>query len=354
MMWVPVEEVGRVAEVDLQKTVYLALDHLTWDPKLVRRLPPEVAWRCHALPLAEDNGRVTVAMADPDDVQAREAVVTVLGPQSCVVKGDPTTIDARLAEVWGADAERHLQARVCAFPEPLPDEVWAFVHALGALLGAHLARLDTGADLNALFDEGGGAGADLIILGQRAHAQLRHLLSRSIPAGAATGRPGAAPFAVLVAQRPRWPLRRLLLVVCGEDTDEGAVDWALRLAVPSAAAVTVLAVVPPVPAMYHGLARMENSLASVLTTHTALGCQMRRVARRLVESRVDGTLRLRQGAPDQQVRRELVEGDPDLVIMATKPCRWFLRQLKGEPICSLLTGLDRPLLLAQPTTACPP
>ena len=161
----------------------------------------------------------------------------------------------------------------------------------------------------------------------------------------------AVPFAILVAQRPRWPLERILLVICGESADNAAVDWALRLARPSTAAVTVLAVVPPVPAMYHGLSRMEQGVAALLTTDTTLGRQMHQVARRLAECQVDGTLRLRQGAPDQQICREMVEGDHDLIIMATRPCRWWLRQLKGDPICSLLSRVDRPVLFAEPTTA---
>jgi nucleotide-binding universal stress UspA family protein len=156
---------------------------------------------------------------------------------------------------------------------------------------------------------------------------------------------------MLVAQQPRWPLARVLLVICGECADGAAVDWALRLAQPAAAAVTVLAVVPPVPAMYSGLSRLEQSLAALLTTDTALGRQMRQVARRLAECRVDGTLRLRQGAPDDQIYRELVEGDHDLIVMAARPCHWWLRRLQGDPICSLLSRIDRPLLLAEPMAA---
>jgi hypothetical protein len=77
---------------------------------------------------------------------------------------------------------------------------------------------------------------------------------------------------------------------------------------------------------------------------------MRQVTRRLVELKIDSTLRLRQGAPDQQICREMVAGDHDLVIMATNPCRWWLRQLKGDPICSLLSWVNRPVLLVEPTT----
>ena len=79
----------------------------------------------------------------------------------------------------------------------------------------------------------------------------------------------------------------------------------MRLARPSAAAVTVLAVVPPVPAMYQGLSRMEQSVAALLTTDTTLGRQMHQVVRRLAECKVDGTLRL---APGSARRADLSRG----------------------------------------------
>jgi nucleotide-binding universal stress UspA family protein len=334
---------------------YLRLDTLAADPKLARRLPPDLAWRYHALPLAEANGRVTVAMADPDDAEAREAVFAALGPMSCVVKGSALTIDERLSEIWGDDTHFRLKLEVCAFPEPLPDELSDYSQALSTLLRAHLGRLGTAAEMNAFLSRRRHARCDLVITAGPAcgkHGQLltRRLLSRSTANGTLASQPSVAPPAILVAQCPRWPLERILLLLCGEGADNGAVAWALRLARASTAVVTVLAVVPPVPAMYSGLSRMEQGMAGLLTADTALGRQMRQVAQRLAECRVDGTLRLRQGAPDQQICREAVEGDHDLIAMAARPCRWWLRQLKGDPICSLLRRVDRPVLLAEPPT----
>ncbi len=338
-------------ERSVRKSAYLALDQLSIEPELARRLPRELAWRHHALPLAEDHGRVTVAIGDPDDAQARDAVLAVLGPESFVVRGDPSTIDARLAEVWG-DAARHgLELQVCAFPGPVPDELLAYAQALEALLGAHLSRMTTAAELSSLTEEPGREDSDVIILGKGNLPLIRVLLSRSLTEGELSSRHSTIPFAVLVAQEPRWPLGRLLLVLFGERADCVATEWAMRLACSSTASVTVLAVVPPVPAMYHGLSGMEQTLRSLLATDTDLGCQMRLVAQRLVESKVDGTLRLRQGAPDEQVCQEAVEGDYDLVIMATRPCRWWLRQIRADPVCSLLSRVNRPVLFVEPTTA---
>ena len=341
-----------------RKTAYLSLDELAADPKLARCLPADLAWRCRALPLAEDRGRVTVVMANPEDADARQAVVSALGPAACVVQGDPLAIDALLEEVWGPEVHRPLDMLVCTFPNPVSDGMQDYAQGLGNLIGAHVSCLDTAQGLDALTKEGGCAEHDLLILDEPGHPLARHLLSRPATADAPQLHDGApapgqrqVPFAMLVAQRPRWPLGRILLIVCGESADNAAVDWVLRLARPSGAAVTALALVPPLPGLFCGLSRMGQDLASLLTTDTALGRQMRHVAQRLVESKVEGTLRLCQGLVDCQIRRDIVEGDYDMIVMAVKPCRWWLRRLKGDPICQLLSWADRPVLLVEPITA---
>jgi nucleotide-binding universal stress UspA family protein len=311
----------------------------------------DLARRHHALPLAENRGRVAGAIANLENAQACDAVLSTLASKSCVVEGGPLILDAWLAKVWGDAACCRPKLQVCAFPDPLSDELWSYAQALGALLDVHLGRIGTPGEVNALTRAVRCGDCDLIIFGKGSHPLIRRLLSPSTADGAPSSQRSAVPSAVLVAQVPRWPLERILLVLCGESADGVAVDWALRLACPSTADVTILAVVPPVPAMYHGLPRMEQTLRSVLTSGTALGSQMHQAIRRLAERKVDCTLRLRHGAPDQEICQEMFEGDHDLIVMATKPCRWWLRQLQGDPICSLLSRVDRPVLFVEPTTA---
>jgi hypothetical protein len=112
-----------------------------------------------------------------------------------------------------------------------------------------------------------------------------------------------------------------------------------------------MAVVPPVPAMYQGLARMEQSLAALLSTDTRLGRQLHQAARRLIEGQVEATLCLRQGAPDQELCREVVKRDHDLTVITIRSGRWWLRHREGAQICWLLSQVDRPVLLAEPTIA---
>ena len=266
-------------------------------------------------------------------------------PERCVLPGEPLTFDGLLAGIWADATDSYPQLRACAVPGPLNGELWSYAQAFGALLGVRPTRMTADDGIDALFSTN-----DLIILGGDCHALIRRALSRSGTDGERASGPAAAPVAVLAAQKPRWPLQRILLVLSGDAGDHAAVDWALRLAGPAVADVTVLAVVPPMPAMYQGLSRMEQTLRSLLTTDTALGNQMRQAGVRLVEAGVESTLRLRQGSPEKQVCREAAERAYDLIVMATNPCRWWLRRLKGDPVCWLLSRIDRPLLFVEPTT----
>jgi len=169
------------------------------------------------------------------------------------------------------------------------------------------------------------------------------LFSRSVDEAALSG----LSASVLLVRRPSWPLHRILLLIQGEAWDEEATDWTLRLAEPSGASVTALAVVPPVPAMYHGLARMEGGLAELLVTDTPLGREMRQVARRLVDRGVEGTLRLRQGSPEWEIRRELVKGHFDLLVIGGAFRSGVRRLVLGDLAASLARIVDRPVLVAR-------
>ncbi len=347
--------VGCMERTCLLETAVLSLDMLVANPRLARRFPPELARRFHALPVAEDNGRVTVAMANPDDREAREAVITVLGPASCVVRVDPATIDALISTVWDGDDPKPARMLICTYPRPSTDLLSEYAGQLANLLRAHLSQLSTLAELRALRTDQGAGQYDLVLFDTPRHPLLRHLLARPIDRQRreqpAQPQEGAAHFAALVAGQPRWPLRSVLLIMWGDEADEAAVDWMLRLARASGSTVTALAVVPQVPAMYGRQACMAQGLPMLLTTSTPMGRRMRQTARNMVEWEIAGTLRLRQGPPDWQIRRELVEGDYDLIIVAAKPRRQWLRWLEGDLLCPLLRWTNRPVLIATPPKA---
>ena len=325
---------------------HLALDSLVLNPRIARRLPPAVAFRYHALPLAGDSERITVAMADPDDAIALAAVADALGTQPYVVHSDLEVIDEVLAEIW--PEETRLAPRLLAYYEasPIADRVQTYGQWLADLLGGHLSDFRTATEGDVTLDDliEAAPSYDLVVFGEPDQTLIQRLLWGAADLKAAE----QMPSSVLVAHQPRWPLHQILLIMRGQETDDVAVDWVVRLAQPSQANVTLLVVVSHMPATYDHVTRMQHGLAQWLATDTTLGRQMRRIAQQLVNWETRGTLRFRQGPAESQVQREVAEGDYDLIVIAADPSCWWMRRLLGELVTPLLRCTDRPVLVAKP------
>jgi nucleotide-binding universal stress UspA family protein len=325
---------------------HLALDGLVVNPRLARRLPPAVAFRYHALLLAEDKRRITVAMANPSDEAALDAVTAALGTKPYIVQSETTAIDSLLAEIWPEATHHAPRLLVHQSANNGTDQLQAYARYMADVLGGAGADSCTIARSDATSDDLSPEttrGYDLVVLGQTDQSPLERLVS------------GVAELKILeritssllIARHPRWPIRRLLLITRGGETDEAAVDWTVRLAQPSSATVTVLAVAPDMPAMCRETIRAQYGLADWLATDTILGRQLRRIAQRLDHWGAEGTLRFRQGPPDRQIGYEVIEGNYDLIVIAPDPPDMWLRRLQGELVGPLLAKTDRPVLIAK-------
>lgn len=150
---------------------------------------------------------------------------------------------------------------------------------------------------------------------------------------------------VLFVRRPRWPLRRILLVVRGAETDDAALSWIEKLTAPAWTKVTLLSV-----STFHLWPR-EGLLPPALdllldpqeSGQTALHTSMAR----LRELGIQGTVCWRPGAPLEQVRREVRAGDHDLIVVGAEPFSRWRRWQTGGLTGSLLGWADRPVLVAR-------
>ena len=326
---------------DGRATVFLSLDTLTPNRDVALSLPEDVARHYHALPIARDNGRVTVVMANPGDQTAREAVVAALTVKTedargaissvYVVQGDPTAIDAWLAELWPASEERpELQVWL---RDPLHGEkkrAVIFAENVAGILDTSLSHFNP---LTDGLPQAIRATTDTLVILPCSDIKLRSQLLQ-------TGK-GPGP-AVLIGCQTRWPLRKLLVIVRGDEVDNIALAWAARLARPSGAALTALMVALPTPAGHHETD--EEGIAALLTATNATGRRMKRTAQRLAALQLDATLHLRQGVPESVIREELATDDYDLAIAGIAVRGWeaqwrlrpFLDRLLQDAFCPLL------------------
>ena len=209
-------EIPVMTAVDGRATVFLSLDTLTPNRDVALSLPGDVARRYHALPIAQDNGVVTVVMANPADQTAREAVEAALtvktedshGDASSVfvVQGDPAAIDAWLAELWPASEERpelHVWLR-----DPLHGEkkrAVTFAENVAGILDTSLSHFNP---LTDGLPQAIRATTDTLVILPCSDIKLRSQLLQ-------TGK-GPGP-AVLIGCQTRWPLRKLLVIVRGDE-----------------------------------------------------------------------------------------------------------------------------------------
>ncbi|HSN73592.1 MAG TPA: universal stress protein [Anaerolineae bacterium] len=332
------------------RPAFLSLRDLTPDRAAARLLPLNVARTCRALPIAEDSGCITVAMADPADRAAREVVTASLleraagqadgSRQVYLVQGDPALIDMWLANLaLDNDATASwsdLQPLDIWLREPLHSDKAAignYAAQIAALLATQLRRFDPLA-----MDCGWPDFAD-----SPAHRlMILPCLDYNLPRPLQANSDGCAE-AVMFACRPRWPLRRLLLIARGDPVDDAALAWATRLARASGAATTALMIAPHLPSS-HALPAHDD-ISSLLSTNNTTGHKMQHTAQRLAALQLDAVLHLRQGAPDVVIREELASTPYDLgiagVAVRNGDAQWRLRPLLHK----LLLEMNCPLLL---------
>lgn len=323
---------------------FLRLDRIKANPQIVKLLPQEIALRYHALPIASNGSRITVAMGFPDDSAATDAVAAVIDAPICLVQADPNEIDQCLSEIWPQIHTHQFRILVWS-PKAISDPALkSYSQALADLFQADCTQVEFTWGRTKSFDafvrEIEHIRPDLIVFQTQSPPLMKQLLIDF----AVNKLIERIPASILVVKQPSWPLERILLVLRdGIDQDEAVVDWVIRLAQSSHAAVTVLPLLPPVPQMYGPLIR--HSLPSLLRSNDPLGIKMREIARRLRTEHVDGIFKIRDGDPIEQIHCELSDRKTDLVVIDAEPrnnvCRWLI----GEVINNLHAWCDRPLLI---------
>lgn len=326
---------------------HLTIDDLIVNRTVARRLSPTVAFRYHALPIATDNDRVTVAMANPNDEAACTAIADSLGVQPYVVKGNQGTIDQQLAQIWPDVVWLEtLKILVYHRDSPIANDVKRYAEYMEFLLNGQLASFQleqTHANFNDLVEQAS-CGQDLVIFGEPDQSLIKKILSGPVGCKAAEW----VPTSVLVARQPRWPLKRVLLITRGYQIDNMAVDWLIRLAQPSRALATVLALTPNSSVMcQRASTAMPCGLADWLASETPLGHQLRRITQQLTNWEIQGRLHFRQGTLTRQIEQEVAGGDYDLVVVAADPDDWWHRRLVGRVVNPLLQWIDCPVLVAK-------
>ena len=331
------------------ETYFLDINELKANSRFAKLLPSDLAHRYHAVPVAGNGNKITVAMADPSDAEAREAILTTMGHSTCLVRGNAQAIDNLLSEFWD---EVDFTSPSLLYWSPINSmaaEIESYAQSLATLLNIRLDHFETPETGNQayleLISEVEQNMVDIVILCGIEEPGLRSQIKRL----SAFNLVDRFPVSLLVVQKLRWPLSSILLILRNEASDESAIDWTVRIAQPSSAEVAILPLTFTPPAKNDQYPSSRSSIATMLTTNCSLGKKLRLVAHRLVDSEINGTIVLRHEIPFRQIRFELMEKNYDLVVIASELHNQRCSRVPEELIKPLLSCTERPVLITKPT-----
>lgn len=329
------------------RALHVGLNQIKPNLAIVTRLPRDIEQRYHVLPITEADGKITVAMANPEDPEASQAVVSLLGNSVYLVHADMDVIDKLISEIYATNPAPQSRLLVWSSDPKIPENLNSFSDSMATILGSELSQSIISerdkAILQKLEQQTEETRTDLLIYkineireqGRRTIGLVQNKLLDTLP------------VSQLITTNPQWPLRKLLLIVRNESCDESAIQWTLKIARPTGACVTVLPITMPIPGVYRLCEKLEPNLVNLLSSETELGRKLRHISQLLVEGEIEGTLKLREEPAYWQIRWEVLEGDYDMLIMGREPRNLIMRTMIGELVKPLLSWIDRPLLITK-------
>ena len=324
---------------------HLELDCICIDNSVMKMLPPEIAYRYHALPVATDGKKVTVAMAAPDDQVASCAIQSVLDTPVCLIQADEEEIDHRLDEIW---PQNPTMMKFLFWPLTVEsNRSFNIAKGIARSLMANLVRIDCagkGQDsINVLRKAIHQEKPDLLIVEADHPSRLCKELASRKKENVGT----RLPDLLILPSNPTLPIKKLLLVLPDSGSgSEKAASWIIRLSQSSKVDVTILPVLPPVPLCYGSF--LHHNLASLLAGSDTLGINMRSISNQFSRENISANYKLRAGDPFNQIRDEITFLDPDLIIMPSSRQQsrefWFCTDLAGM----LFKCITKPILITNP------
>lgn len=288
----------------------LSIEDIPIDPEAARRLPRGLAEYYAALPVGEDRGRLTVAMARPGDRKPIALLEDLLRTPIVPVQAAAHEVRAAIKHVWRNEDDAQAQILCCNGIPPL-------ARLLAASLNAELMAVDDG---------------DALTAARHGHFLLTVTTYDDPDRMARWVR--AVPGALLFAGEADRPVRRIVIVLRGHSPDEQAVRFVLPLARAHGAAVTLMGIGNGV----------GGSLAGWLLPGERTREQFFACADLLRRAGLTGSLKLREGEPAAQIAQELAQTPCDLLVMAA--------EAHGDAVSALLFALQSmlplPVLILKP------
>lgn len=213
--------------------------------------------------------------------------------------------------------------------------------------GGRLARvqLQQGDAEAAVLEEMNRTPYDMVVLGSLAGKRSRRRFLNSVGMHIIE----RATTSVLLVKGERTRLSKVL--ICASGTEYGHLSvWAgAALACAVGARATVLHVTEAMPAMYTGLEQMEETVAELMQSDSAMARELRWAAQVVKAECEIAEFKLRRGIVANEIVEEATAGDYDLVVMGSPhSAGGLVRALLGDIPREVVTRVQCPVLVMRP------
>lgn len=289
----------------------LSLSQISIDVALARRLPRRLAYYHLALPIAQDEEDITVAMAYPENLRVVEVIQVALGMPVTPVRSPADDIRRVLDNLWADEGETR-QSGLMAWAASAEEEV-----ALEAYSRNLMPALSLGEPLSisqaSLVDFIAAVNAARPMLALCAITDLEKC--RTLISSVSTS--------LLLLRGAYAPPRHILHALRGHTPDQRALDWVIPLAQYYKAQITLLAAANSINAR-QGSPLMSDIARLILPEHPA---QVVEYGQMLASMNLSGRIKVADGLLED-VLVELVETEPfEMIVIATESNGKFVQSV---------------------------
>ena len=303
----------------------LDLTRVPPDPELARRVPYDLAMYYLAVPVAQENGSISVAMAHPENATARAILHDLLCADIVPLRGRSDTICTAIKQIHQPDSLARTHILTWSARPELAPVVRRTAVMIANCLPTAVPVSDAGcAAMPSVLSVAGETHPALTIIAPPvAHPMTDLLRDASTP--------------LLLIRGSYRPLARVLVVVRGFASD----SHLLELAAPVLHKLGAQIVLLPVND------RSERPMDHLLCGDGPARQHLESLLQILEKQQVDVSVHVRTGDPAAQIVAELRQGDYDLLAIAAEASGQFVAHiLEGADRAAVCT--DRPVFILKP------
>lgn len=318
---------------------FLKIKQIQSNPSLVKLLPAEIAEKYHALPISRDGCQTTVAAAYPDDAESFKAISSAIPGPIRFIRADLEEIDRLIINLWPKEISRKKILLWNTGPGSMA--LYPYARTFSDLINGSLTQAGSGSilhrpaqELSNLISE---FKPDIILLHSESVFFLRKLISNwDLLEG--------SPSLLFLAADDPCQIEKVLLPVLDDHADvDLAVDWIVEIARFSQIEVTILPLLPPIPALYGRL--IHHSISALLEDKDPLGLKIRKISDRFSAEDIPEVLILEEGDAFDQILQLNSKSSFDLIVLSSSLKDLKRAWGKGNLVRLLGDWLSKPVLI---------